>query len=77
MPAWDPSKPAVMKLWEDVSTEYALQVKGEVRAVVGRELRPGNIWETKELPALMANPNVTQITIIDPETLIETVIFTR
>jgi hypothetical protein len=37
-----------------------------VRAVVGKDLRPGNIWETKELPALMRNPKVTSIVTIDP-----------
>jgi hypothetical protein len=77
LPAWNPSDPIVMKLWEDISTEYAKQVSGEVRAVIGQQLRPGNIWQTKELPALLANPNVTKITTIDPVTLVETVIFVR
>lgn len=77
LPAWDPNDANVMKLWEDVSAEYAKQVSGEVRAVIGSQLRSGNIWQTKELPALMSNTNVTKITTIDPETLIETVIFTR
>jgi hypothetical protein len=77
LPAWNPSDPSVIKLWEDVSAEYANQVSGEVRAVIGQQLRPGNIWQTKELPALMANPNVTKITTIDPVTLTETIIFVR
>ncbi|MCA6365250.1 MAG: hypothetical protein IM638_19615 [Bacteroidetes bacterium] len=77
LPAWNPTDPIVMKLWEDVSTAYANQVSGEVRAVIGQQLRPGNIWQTKELPALMANPNVTKITTIDPVTLAETIIFVK
>lgn len=77
LPTWDPNNPTVMKLWEDVSAEYAKQVSGEVRAVIGASLRPGNIWQTKELPALMSNLNVTKIITIDPETLVENVIFTR
>jgi len=77
LPPWNPSNPNVTKLWEDVSEEYAKQVSGEVRAVIGSELRPGNIWQAKELDALKSNINVTKITTIDPVTLIESIIFTR
>lgn len=68
MPAWDPTNPASVKAWEDISAEYARGVSGRVRAVVGQELRPGNIWETKELPALLGNPRVTSIVVVDPAT---------
>lgn len=77
MPLWDINNPSSIKVWEDVSAEYARQVSGEVFAVVGTQLREGNIWETVELPRLMGNHNVTKITKIDPVTKIETVIFTR
>lgn len=50
---------------------------GKIRAVVGNELRPGNIWGNIELPRLKANPNVTQITTIDPKTGIETILVKR
>jgi len=63
--------------WKEVSDSYAQQASGEVRAVVGHDLRPGNVWENIELPRLLSNNAVTKITIIDPETLVETVIFTR
>jgi hypothetical protein len=43
----------------------------------GENLRPGSTWERIELPALKNNPNVTKITVIDPETGSETVIFQR
>ncbi len=46
-------------------------------AVIGKIIRTGNIWETIELPRLKQNPNVTKITIIDSETMLETVIFAR
>lgn len=59
------------------SAAYAEQVSGEVRAVVGTKLRSDNTWENVELPRLMGNSNVTKITIIDPKTGIETVIFER
>ena len=77
MPDWNVNDPHSIKLWEDVSEEYAKQAKGEVKAVLGNSLRDGNVWETKELPALMDNINVTKISTIDPGTLIETIIFIR
>jgi hypothetical protein len=77
MPEWDETNAAIVKAWKDVSTAYANQVSGEVRAVVGKILREGNVWENVELPRLMKNKNVTKIIIIDPQTLIETVIFER
>lgn len=77
MPEWDFNKPSSIDAWEEASNIYAEQVSGKIRAVVGNELRPGNIWENIELPRLKANPNVTQITTIDPKTGIETIIFKR
>ena len=77
MPTWDFSDPSSMDAWDMASAAYAEQVSGEVRAVVGTELRSGNIWENVELPRLMENPNVTKITIIDPKTGKETDIFER
>ncbi len=77
MPVWDDKNPIIVKIWEEVSALYATQVTGEVRAVLGKNLRAGNIWEGTELPRLIANKKVTKITTIDPETMIETVIFTR
>ena len=45
MPEWDFNNPDSIKAWEDASAEYAKQISGEIRAVVGKELREGNIWE--------------------------------
>ncbi|MBC8722452.1 hypothetical protein F6X37_12815 [Paraburkholderia sp. 31.1] len=77
MPAWDASNPAVVQAWQDISAQYAAGASGSVRAVIGSNLRPGNVWETAELPALMNNPKVTQITTIDSATGSSKVIFTR
>ncbi|WP_209307154.1 T7SS effector LXG polymorphic toxin [Streptococcus acidominimus] len=77
MPEWDFNIPSSMTAWEEASNVYAEQVSGEIRAVVGNELRPGNIWENIELPRLQSNTKVTQITIIDPKTGIGTIIFKR
>ncbi len=44
------------------------EASGEVRAVVGEDLRPGNVWETRELDSLKDNPDVTRIVRVDPKT---------
>ncbi len=62
---------------EDISADYAKGSTGTVRAVIGEDLRPGNVWEVSELPALKKNPNVEKIITIDPVTKVETVLFTR
>lgn len=77
MPTWDMDNPLVIETWENVSNEYAKQVSGVVRAVIGKTLRKNNIWENVELPQLMDNLNVTKIISIDPETATETVVFER
>ena len=77
VPRWNAEDPYVTEAWELASSAYAEQVSGEIRAVVGKDLRPGNIWENIELKRLQGNPNVTKITTIDPVTRIETIIFER
>ena len=77
MPEWDFNTPSSVTAWEEASNVYVEQVSGEIRAVVGSELRPGNIWENIELPRLKANPNVTKVTTIDPKTGVEKIIFER
>jgi hypothetical protein len=77
MPIWDPKNPLCVQAWKDISAAYANNVSGTVHAVVGQNLRPGNIWETAELPALINNPKVTQIIIVDPLTGVKTTIFKR
>ena len=77
MPTWDQNNQASIKAWEDISSEYGTCASGTVTGVIGKNLRPGNIWENRELPALKNNPNITKIVIIDPKTKISTVIFQR
>jgi len=77
MPEWNEADASAVKIWEDVSAAYANQVSGEVRTVVGNNLRSGNVWENIELQRLKANKSVTKITVIDPKTLQETIIWTR
>lgn len=68
MPEWDADSPDVVRTWGDASAAYAQEANGNVHAVIGDDLRPGNVWETRELDALKDNPNVTSITRIDPRT---------
>ncbi|MGE2736078.1 hypothetical protein [Mycolicibacterium vaccae] len=76
-PKWSPTDVHAENWWSAVSQMYAANASGEVHAVVGSNLRPGNVWESFELPRLIENPNVTRIIVIDPDTGIETIIFQR
>jgi hypothetical protein len=77
MPVWDPTDADAIGQWVLTSQEYAQAASGNVRAVIGSSLRPGNVWETIELPALRANRRIRTITTIDPASGVEKVIFRR
>ena len=77
LPEWDVDNPDVQKAWSDASAAYAQGASGSVHVVLGDELRPGNIWETAEFPALKDNTKVTEIVSVDPRTGKETVLWTR
>lgn len=49
-----------------MSEAYANGASGKVRAVIGNDLRTGNIWENVERKRLMTSKKVTSIEIIDP-----------
>ncbi|MBO0728488.1 MAG: hypothetical protein J2P57_04465 [Acidimicrobiaceae bacterium] len=76
LPEWDPDNPDVIHAWTEASKAYADGVSGEVRAVIGDNLRPGAVWN-EELKALESNPNVTRIIRIDPKTAVQTVIWPK
>jgi len=76
LPSWNPNDPVIVQFFESVSREYAAGASGTVHAVIG-ELRPGSIWETVELPTLIANSNVKKIVAIDPVSGVERVCFSR
>jgi hypothetical protein len=75
MPRW--GSPGAEEAWGDVSARYASAAHGDVHVVLGTSLREGNVWETRELGALQANPDVTRIVTIDPTTGRMTTIFER
>lgn len=77
MPMYDPNVPSSVLAWQSISTELAKNASGEVRAVLGSQIRPKSIWETYELPELMRNPAVSRIITVDPKTGAEQVVFQR
>lgn len=77
LPIWNRHDPESVRFWEDASTAYADNARGDVTAIVGSDLRPGNIWQNVEIPRLMENPYVTRIVQIDPDTGEITIIFER
>lgn len=68
LPKWNPKDPESVRFWEEASAAFAENASGSVRAVVGSDLRPGNIWQTVEIPRLQQNPGVTSISQLDPDT---------
>lgn len=77
LPRWNELDPESVRFWEEASAAYADNASGTVTAIVGSKLRPGNIWQTVEIPRLISNPNVTKIIQIDPDTGLSSVIFER
>lgn len=77
LPVWNRHDPVSVQFWEDASKAYAENTNGQVTAVIGSDLRPGNIWQNVEIPRLMENPGVTKIEQIDPDTGKSTIIFSR
>lgn len=53
---------AAMEIWGKVSTNYAEQASGRVMAFVNGP-RPGGVFLTQELPALLNNAKVTDIVV--------------
>ncbi len=74
MPEWDADNPAAVATWTQVSEAYASGASGTVRAVLGENIRPDAVWWA-ELDRLKANPDVTSVVRIDPDTLVESVIW--
>ena len=77
MPEFNLNDSNSVEIWQKSSADYAKQATGVVRAVIGNSINPKGVWNSIELPELKRNQNVTKIIIIDPQTLKETVIFSR
>jgi hypothetical protein len=77
LPKFKFEDPASVKAWTDASRAFAEGARGEVRVVLGDSVNPSGIWNTVELPALEANPNVTSIVSVDPSTGAKTTLWQR
>jgi len=77
MPPWDPNNPRATREWKGMSKSYAHQACGVTRGIIGKELRPGNVWEAEEKGTLKDNPLVNRIDTIDPKTGATKTIFKR
>ena len=75
MPAFDTRNTQAVNIWESASRILAQKASGEVFCVQGATLRPNNVFETIELPALKANKAVTKVTRIDSKTGAKSPIF--
>ena len=59
--------PGTEETWRAVSSSIAENARGDVVAYVG-DVREGSVWNLYELPRLLANGDVTSITVIDAHT---------
>ncbi len=71
------SNSTVVDEWGQMSKAYAQGACGLVRGVIGKDLRPGNVWDGYEKATLMNNTNVKTIQTIDPSNKEVTTVFQR
>jgi filamentous hemagglutinin len=77
LPAWDASNPAVVSAWRQASAQFAQGASGNVAVLQDTAVRVNSVWAEVEYPALTANPSVTSITAINPETGASTLLWSR
>ncbi|MEO3803489.1 ALF repeat-containing protein [Nonomuraea sp. B10E8] len=74
-PQWDKKEgviaEAIDDAWDQVSLAYARRASGEVRVVLGRDVRADSVWLRHECRTLVHNSNVTKIIVIDLITMVE------
>lgn len=58
---WNGTDPENVKAWQDLSEAYANQTSGNVRAILGDNVRSGSVWCQNEIPRLFNNDAVTSI----------------
>jgi uncharacterized protein RhaS with RHS repeats len=77
LPAWDANNPESISAWRQASADFASGAQGNVTVLQGDSIRVSSIWAQDEYPALIANPNVTSITAVDPQTGATTLLWSR
>ncbi len=77
LPAWDPKNPAVVVAWERASADFAAGASGHVRVLQTDAVGVSSIWGRIEFKCLVANPNVSSITAVNPETGAQILLWSR
>gem|GEM_PF-6525460 len=77
LPAFDSGNAASMAAWRQASAGFARGASGDVRVLQADSVRTGSVWAQVEYPALRANPNVTSITSINPQSGAEVLLWAR
>ncbi|MDQ2958460.1 MAG: type IV secretion protein Rhs [Actinomycetota bacterium] len=77
LPEYDRNDPSVVGAWRQASAAFARGAQGNVIVLQGDAVRTTSVWAEVEYPALTANPNVTSITAINPETGGSTLLWSR
>jgi RHS repeat-associated protein len=68
LPAWDANNAASVAAWSQASQQFAAGASGDITVLQGDALRIKSVWGQTEYSALKANPNVTSITAVNPNT---------
>lgn len=76
LPRWNSEDPAVVEIWTQASEAYAAGALGTVHAVLGDNMRPDAVWWA-EFDRIQSNNKVDQIVKIDPDTLAESIYWSR
>jgi hypothetical protein len=76
LPAWNVNDPSSIAAWTEASVDFANGASGHVRVLQGETLRVDAIWKA-EYFSLRANPAVQSIRSIDPESGLETLLWSR
>lgn len=77
LPPWDANNPVTVAAWRSASAEFAAGARGNIRVLQSDTVRLKSVWAEVEWPALKANPNVTSITAVNPETGVQTLLWKR
>ncbi len=76
LPRWNSEDPAVVEIWTQASEAYAAGASGTVHAVLGDNMRSNAVWWT-EFDRIRSNSKVDRIVKIDPDTLAESIYWSR
>lgn len=77
MPEWNPNDPTSVEAWRNASQEFAAGASGNVRVLQSDAVRVNSVWAEVEFPALKANPDVLSITAVNPNTGMESLLWSR